>query len=225
MSYVTLADLGRRGGGGGGGRRGGGGWRGGGRRWGGGGYYPYYGYGGGYPYYDAAVYPAPIMVMDPVDPQSDASIQKAKDEAEKAKIQAIAAAVRAELAKGDPSKTGLGEPWLGGPERGTWNSLGQHGTFIDVMGPGARDDEIDSVAKEGEYFDEAIPAQQALTYRQQAGLIDQTPIMTPLGMGDVTPPPPAPRKGGGMLMTGVTILGGAALGYAVGSWLCGRKTG
>lgn len=203
MNYVTLEDLGRRGGGGGGRRGGGGGrhWGGGGRRWGGGGWYG--GYGGAYPWYDVQAYPAPIMVMDPVDPQSDASIQKAKEEAEKAKIKAIAEAVRAELAKKEPPK-----------------GLGQYGTFIDVMGPGARDGEIDSVAKEGEYFDEAIPAQQALAWRQQAGMIDQTPIMTPLG--DVTPSTGAKPSGGSKFWTGVTILAGAALGYAVGSKLIGR---
>lgn len=207
MSYITLADLGRRGRGGGG------------RRWGGGGWY-----GGGYPYpyYDGSIYPSPIVVIDPVDSQNPEEAAKAKAEAdaaaEKAKIQAIAAVVREELAK----------------QKG----LGQSGMFIDVMGPGARDSEIDVEARDDEVIDEAVSSQQALLYRQQAGLVDQRPMMIPApGMSDdpvsAAGAPAAPgakrvgkRSGGGGafgivkrcgVAAGVSMLAGAAIGYFLAS--------
>lgn len=179
--YVTMADLGRRGRGGG--RR----WGGGGRRWGG-----YYG--GYYPWYDA-VYPSPLVVMDPVDPQNEADIKKAKEAeaklkelAEKEKIKAIAAAVRDELAKS--------------------KGLGQGGNYIDVMGPGARDTEIDVEARSDEVIDETISARDALLWRQQAGLV---------GMGQAPAPtsgaaPPAEQSFWTVKRVGMAVGGAIAVG-------------
>lgn len=199
MSYISLSDLaGPRGGR----RGGGGGWRRGPRppRP----YpvpYPYPSY--PYAYADTPIYPTPLVIMDPVDPQDEKEIEAAKEAAEKAKIQAIAEAVTKELEK----KKADDRKWFG---------LGQHANYIDVMGPGARDSEIDVEARDDEVVDEFISARDALLWRQQQGLV---------GLSDATlpakPAPAAAERGIGVtkhsLWVCATVLAGAVAGFAVGS--------
>jgi hypothetical protein len=128
----------------------GGGWHGG-RRWYGGGYPYYY---GGYPwsYYDSIL---PVFYVDPVGPPSSETEKKDQDDARKRQIQEIAAAVKAELAKDK-----------GAP------SMGQ--IYMDVLGPGNREGDIDREAAWDEVVDEAVPAREALAIRQAMGLGDDT---------------------------------------------------
>ena len=187
MSYITMSDLGRRHGGGGRGWRGGGGrgWR--------GGYY-----GGGYPYYDGALLPSPVYYVDPVGPPDPSVEEKAKAEAEAAKIRAIVAAVKSEMTK--PSGMGQG---LELPQTSSF--------YMDPMGPGARDADIDRVARDDEIVDEAIPAREALAIRKAMGLS---------GMGDLGGLLPSGAPG--LLVTAGTVVAGAAIGYFVGDWLLKR---
>lgn len=71
-------------------------------------------------------------------------------------------------------------------------------TYIDPMGPGAH---------EGTDVDFGIPAQQALLWRQAAGLV---------GMGDVQDAQPKPAS---TARVAATVLGGAVLGLAAGTAL------
>lgn len=173
--------------------------RGGGRRWGGGGGWrrPVVNYyGGGYPYYDAML-PTPVYYVDPVGPADPEAERKAKEEAEAAKLQAIVAAVKEELKK--PS--GMGQmPGLQLPPVQSF--------YIDVMGPGARDADIDRIARDDEIVDEAIPAREALAIRRAMGLS---------GLGDLGPRLQAPS-----VSTVAIVLGGAVGGYFAADWLIKR---
>lgn len=191
MTMIAMSDLqpdlGRRWGGGGG------------RRWGGGGGWRrpsvnYY-YSGGYPYYYDPMIPTPIYEIDPVGPPDTAA-------AEAAKVKAIAEAVKAELAK-DKSTPAMGQ----GLELPPVQSF-----YIDVMGPGARDADIDRVARDDELVDEAIPAQQALAIRKAMGLS---------GMGDLSSAL-APENRMETIKTVGIVLGGAVGGYFVADWLIKR---
>lgn len=177
-----MSDLGRRHGG----RHRHGGWR------GGGGYY------GGYPYYDGSLLPSPVYYVDPIGPPDPAAEEKAKAEAEAAKIRAIIAAVKSEMAK--PSGMGQG---LELPQTSSF--------YIDPMGPGARDADIDRIARDDEIVDEAIPAREALAIRRAMGLS---------GLGDLGGVLPAGAPVA--LAAAATITAGAVIGYFVSDWLLKR---
>lgn len=187
MSQITLKGLRDLGR-----RHGGGGGRG--RRgWRGGG--PWWG--GAYPYYDA-----PIVFVDPIDPSSDEAIARDQEELEKAKVRLIVATVKEELKK----DKGLGQ-----------GQFSFRGHFVDVLGPGSREGDIDREAADGELVDEFVPAQQALLWRQQAGLVGLSDAS-----GEVSAPTSALRSKAA-LVGALTVLAGAALGYAVGNKLCGNR--
>lgn len=235
-------DLGRRrGGGGGGGRRWGGGGGGGGWRRPVNNYY--YGGGGGYyPYYDVPMLPTPVYTVDPIGPP-DPDVEEA------AKVRAIVAAVKAELAKDEAAKSqGMGEednpynarcPICNGVATGAtrcipgsyfcakgheWTpkdipAMGQgielppvQSFYIDVMGPGSRDADIDRIARDDELVDEAIPAREALAIRQSMGLS---------GMGDLSSAF-SPENRVETLKTVGIVAAGAVGGYFVAGWLIKR---
>lgn len=160
------------------GRRGG--WRGGRGRWRGRGRGR--GWGGGY--WGGGYYPwwdvYPIVEVDQVGPDFQSEDERIK--------RLVAQVLREELSK--QRKPDMGQ------------------FYIDPLGPGAREGDIDRIARDDELVDEAIPAREALLMRQQAGLV---------GLGDTTGSA-APGRGS-RLMTGATVALGAATGWVVGSWI------
>jgi hypothetical protein len=154
-------------------------------------------YGGAYP-----LYSQPVYEIDPIGPIIESDAQTLPPDAGAKNIDEIVAKKVAEaLAKQRPAAMGDDHGW---PLRWRRPDMGQ--MYIDQLGPGARDGDIDREARPDEIVDEAVPAQQALLWRQQAGLV---------GMGDTSPTTTPRQKSICAVIAVAGLAGGVLLGRSL----------